>query len=402
VKIVYLHQYFVTPEMPGGTRSYEMARRLVAAGHDVHIVTTNQQPANGGRGWHESTTQGIHVHTLDVRYDNQMSNAARIRAFMRFALASARRAASLKGDVIFATSTPLTVAIPALFASTIGSTPFVFEVRDMWPDVPIAIGALKNPLAVWLAKQLELTAYRRAKHVVALAPGMREDIIAKGIAADKVSVIPNGCDLDVFATASGPSPRGEYPWLGDRKLLLYPGTIGKVNGVDYLVRLAAAMAERDPEVRFAVIGRGRERDAVRALAEQHGVLDRSFFMMDALPKVELARWMRAADMVVALITGPRVIWKDGVQNKFFDALAAGRPVASSFDGWQSQVATAEGVGLILDPNDASAAADLLLRTLHDEPWNARARVRARELAEGRFNRDRLAGELERVLVAAVQ
>ena len=402
MKIVYLHQYFLTPDKAGGTRSYEMARRLVAAGHDVHIVTTNQQPTHERREWRESTERGIHVHTLDVSYDNRMSNAARIRAFMRFALASARKAAALKGDVIFATSTPLTIAIPALFASTIGSTPFVFEVRDMWPDVPIAIGALKNPLAVWLAKQLELTAYRRAKHVVALAPGMREDIIGKGIAPGKVSVIPNGCDLDVFGTTSESSPRTEYPWLGDRKLVLYPGTIGKVNGVDYLVRVAAAVAERDPEVRFVAIGGGRESDMVRALAEKLGVLDRSFFMMDAIPKVELARWMHAADMVMALITGPRVIWKDAVQNKFFDALAAGRPVASSFDGWQSQVATAEGVGLILDPNDAEGSAELLLRTLHDDQWNARARLRARELAEGRFNRDRLAGELERVLVAAVQ
>jgi glycosyltransferase involved in cell wall biosynthesis len=329
-----------------------------------------------------------------------MSNGARIKAFMQFAFAAARRAASLRSDVIFATSTPLTIALPALFASTFGRTPFVFEVRDMWPDVPIALGALKNPLAIWLARQLEMTTYRRAKHVIALAPGMRQDIIDKGIDPQKVSVIPNGCDLNVFGTTTDPSPRSEFRWLGGRKLVLYAGTLGKVNGVDYLVRTAAAAAQIDPEIRFVVIGRGRERDAVRALAEEMNVLDRSFFMLEPLPKTELARWLHAADMIIALFTGPRAVWKDAVQNKFFDALAAGRPVANNFDGWQSQVAIAADVGLMLDPNNVDSAARTLVDALHDSDWLDNARLRARALAEGRFNRDRLATELERVLTAA--
>ena len=400
MRIVYLHQYFVTPNMAGGTRSFEMARRLVAAGHEVHVVTTDQSADARHRGWRESVESGIHVHWIGVPYGNEMSNAARINAFMRFALAAARRAASLRSDVIFATSTPLTIALPALFASMLGRTPFVFEVRDMWPDVPIALGVLRNPIAVWLAKQLEMTAYRRAKHVVALAPGMRQDIIDKGIDPQKVSVIPNGCDLDVFGVATDSSPRSEFRWLGGRRLVLYAGTLGKVNGVDYLVRIAAAAARIDPEIRFVVIGRGRERDKVRALAEEMNVLDRSFFMLESLPKTELARWLQAADMIVALFTGPRAVWKDAVQNKFFDALAAGRPIANNFDGWQSQVAVASGVGLMLDPDDVDSASRTLVDALNDSGWLDGARVRARALAEGRFNRDRLATELERVLVAA--
>ncbi len=141
--------------------------------------------------------------------------------FLRFRAArrSARRPASIKGDVIFATSTPLTIAIPALFASTLGRTPFVFEVRDMWPDVPIAMGALRNPVAIWLAQRLEMAAYRRAKHVVALAPGMREDIIKKGIPPEEGLRHPRTvANFYVFAAAPPASPpRLEYEWLGHRE-----------------------------------------------------------------------------------------------------------------------------------------------------------------------------------------
>jgi len=203
----------------------------------------------------------------------------------------------------FATSTPLTIAIPALLVSFWKRIPFVFEVRDMWPDVPIAIGAIRNPILVWLARWLERMTYRRAAHVVALAPGMREDIIAKGVPAEKITVIPNGCDLDVFASSDrGYSPRTEYAWLGDRKMLIFAGTLGLVNGVDYLVRLAHQVARLDPEIRFVVIGGGREKDAIRSLAGREGVLDRNFFMIEPMPKRELARWLSAADMAVALFT----------------------------------------------------------------------------------------------------
>src|SRR5262249_25944568 len=145
VRIVYLHQYFVTPSMAGGTRSYEMARRLVAAGHEVHMITTDQQASAGHHQWRETVEGGIRVHWIDVAYNNNMGFARRVVGFLTFALRAAGKAFRLQGDIIFASSTPLTVAIPALLASTRARVPFVFEVRDMWPDVPIAIGAIRSP-----------------------------------------------------------------------------------------------------------------------------------------------------------------------------------------------------------------------------------------------------------------
>jgi glycosyltransferase involved in cell wall biosynthesis len=331
-----------------------------------------------------------------------MGAARRVVAFVRFAFMATMKAARLDGDVIYATSTPLTIAIPALLASAWKKIPFVFEVRDMWPDVPIAVGALKNPLLVWLARGLEMLTYQRASHIVALAPGMRDDIIAKGIPPEKVSVIPNGCDVELFnAAPDGQSPRDEFAWLGERKLVLYAGTLGLVNGVDYLVRLAAVAARLSPETRFVVAGDGRESNAVRRLAAEAGVLDRNFFMLGPLPKRELVKWMQAADMTVALGTGPWIVWKDAVQNKFFDSLAAATPIANNFDGWQTRIAVDAGIGLMLDPMDVEDATRQLLGALADEMWLKAVPPRARALVEERFDRSKLASQLERILATVV-
>lgn len=400
MRIVYLHQYFVTPDMAGGVRSYEMARRLVALGHEVHMVTTDQKPARGPEApfWRETVEAGIRVYWAAVPYDNTMSNFARVRAFLSFAWHAARKAIALDGDVIFATSTPLTIAIPALLTVWRTRRPMVFEVRDLWPAVPIAIGALRNPLLKAAARWLERTAYRNSARVVALAPGMGEEVVATGYPADKVVIIPNGCDLASAADpAGGAELRRQHAWLGDRPLLMFAGTFGLVNGMPYLVELAAAIARLDPEIRIVAVGTGREYPRVEALARERGVLDRNFFLMGQVSKRDVAAWLGAADMSIALFTGPSIIWRDAVQNKFFDSLAAGKPVANNFPGWQSKIAAEAGAGLILSATDHEAAAGDVVRALRDPQWMARAAAAARDLAINRFDRDKLGAQLARLL-----
>jgi glycosyltransferase involved in cell wall biosynthesis len=401
MRVVYLHQYFVTPDMAGGARSYEMARRLVAAGHEVHMVTSDQQARSGSAPWRESREAGIHVHWAAVPYDNVMSYAQRMRAFVDFAWRAARRAASLKGDVVFATSTPLTIALPGVFAARCSRCPMVFEVRDLWPAVPIAIGAIRHPAAVAAARWLERFAYRNSAHIVALAPGMRDEIVATGVPEQRVTVIPNGCDLATFDDlAAGAALRYQHAWLADRPLLVFTGTFGLVNGMDYLPRLAAGLAEIDADIRVVAIGAGREFESTRRLAGSLGVLDRNLFLLGQRPKLEAAAWTQAADMTLALFTGPSIVWRDAVQNKFFDSLAAGKPVANNFPGWQSLIAEEAGAGLILPADDVPAAARRMAAALRDRAWLESAGAAARRLAETRFNRDELARQLVTVLERA--
>lgn len=398
MQITYLHQYFVTPEMAGGIRSYEIARRLVSMGHSVRMIAADCSPKGGSRGWRVEKVEGVEVHWLPTPYDNKMSYRERTAAFIRFARGATLRACRYPTDLVFATSTPLTIAIPGIIASFWRRAPMVFEVRDMWPDVPIAMGALGNPMLRAGAKLLEQAAYRTAAHIVALAPGMREDIIAKGISPDKVSINPNGADFDIFGSVlDAPSVRSQNVWMGDRPMILYTGTIGKATGVEYAVELAAAMLELDPEIRFPIVGDGAEGERIRLLATRLGVLDRNIFFLGRMSKRETSQWVRECDIMLALFTGPRVLWKDAVQNKFFDALAAGKPTANNFDGWQTRVAEKTDSGLLIDPANPRAAAAVLQSRLRDPVWMAASRKAALKLGRETFDRNILVARLDKIL-----
>jgi glycosyltransferase involved in cell wall biosynthesis len=400
MRIVYLHQYFNTPDMPGATRSYELARRLVQKGHRVDMITSDRSDGPGSASpWRISDESGITVHWVRVPYSNVMSFRERLMSFFRFALLAARRASSIDADVIFATSTPLTIALPAIYARKRSRIPMVFEVRDLWPDVPIALGVLKNPLAKWAARKLEKSAYRNSAHIVALAPGMKDEIAKKGYPEPQITVIPNGCDIELFeqCTQAAEKLREEHDWLAKRPLVVYAGALGRINAVDYLVDIAAHVRLLDPEVRFVVVGTGIEADNIERHARKLGILVKNFFMMGQVSKKTAAAWIKTADMTIALVRGPRFIWKDATQNKYFDSLAAATPVASNYDGWQATIASAAGAGVIIDNENAEAAARRLAELVRDQRWLTHASGAARALANGEYSRDRHADELERVL-----
>ncbi len=395
MRIVYLHQYFTTPNMVGGTRSYEMARRLVRWGHEVHMVTSDY--CGHSRRWVQTEEDGIHVHWAPVRYSNQMGFKRRIVAFLRFAILAARRAARLPGDLIFATSTPLTIALPGVYAARRKSIPMVFEVRDLWPEMPILFGALRSRPAIAAARWLERFAYRNARHIVALGEGLAAGVRAAGYPEDRITIIPNGCDLKMFRVPqqAGHDFRRRYPWLGDRPLVVYTGTLGKANGVDYLARLAAAVHKRDSEVRFLVVGSGREEDKVRATAEELRVLNRNLFMHAPLPKNRMPAVLSAAD--IAIVTIANYPWNfTEASNKALDAFAAGRPVAINHQRGIAEIIRQTGSGLVLR-DDLESAAGQLIRAIRSPQWCSRARAAAARLAEERFDRDVLASTLESVL-----
>lgn len=395
MRILYLHQYFNTPDMAGGTRSYEMARRLVNLGHDVYMITSDRTSGSGAERWRVEEVEGIHVHWLSVPYSNDMRYSRRLLAFFRFAFGAAGRAASLKADVVFASSTPLTIVLPAVFSARRQGIPMILEVRDLWPEIPIVVGALKDPISRFLAKRLERFAYRNSRRVVALSPGMKRGIVDRGYPADQVAVIPNASDIALFDV--GPEPgqqiRARYDWLRERPLVIYMGALGTINGVDYLVRVAAAARRTDPDVRFAVIGTGREEDRIRRLAGKHGVLNINFFMLGTISKQETPAWLSAADIATSLVIDIPALWANSA-NKFFDTLAARKPVAINYGGWQADLLRQHSAGIVLDPRDAEAAAENLIEALRDASWLRHTGAAAGRLAEREFARDKLASELE--------
>lgn len=387
--------------MAGGTRSYEMGRRLVAWGHEVHMITTDRDgrfPKD--KIWHETEEAGIHVHWTPVPYGNAMPYNERIKAFFAFSWRAARRAVAIGGDIVFATSTPLTIAIPGVYASKRLGIPMVFEVRDLWPEVPIALGALKNPLTIAAAQWLERFAYRNAAHIVALAPGMKEHVAGKGYPEDKITVIPNGADVELFnvSPAEGQIIRKKYNWLGNRPLIVSCGTLGAVNGIDQLIDLAAEINKINQDVCFVVLGSGKEEIKLKEHARSVGILDSVFFMLGTIPKLDVPKWLSAADACAVFYEGPEIVWKDSVPNKFFDCLAAGKPFISNIAGWSQAIAAKSGSGIIINSKNLAESSNEILEFIFNKNKLTLAREHSRKLANGVFNRSRLAKELEIILL----
>ncbi|HVV30693.1 MAG TPA: glycosyltransferase family 4 protein [Mycobacteriales bacterium] len=391
MRIVYLHQYFNTPDMAGSTRSYEMATSWAAAGHEVHVITSARKPAGRvRRGWRAECIDGITVHWRSVPYGNEMGFVQRVRAFLTFAALAGPRARSIRPDAVFATSTPLTIILPALVATALRRSRLVFEVRDLWPQLPIATGHLRHPLLIRAAQLLETLAYRSSRMIVALSPGMAEGVIARGTPEQKVVVAPNACDTHMFTVppAVGLRYRRGHPQLGTGPLIAYCGTLGEINGVSYLVRLAAIMRRIHPDAVFGIYGTGKDEPEVRALARRLGVLDANLFMMGAVPKREIVEVLSAAAVAVSLFR-PIPEMEMNSANKFFDALAAGRPVAINYGGWQAELIRQTGCGVVLHPGDIETAAEELNSFLQSNTLQERAREAARRLATGPFARSRI-------------
>lgn len=382
--------------MKGGTRSYEMAKRMVRKGHEVHMITSYRDCDAEAKikSWRTESIDGMNVHWLPVPYNNKMSYWARLKAFLAFAMKAGKKAIEVKGDIIFATSTPLTIAIPAVKAKRKLKIPLVFEVRDLWPELPIAMGALKSPVTKFLAKRLEKYAYFNSEHVVALSPGMAKGVEKVGYSRERISTIPNSSDLELFNVNDncGQEFIQRRPWLAGGPLILYAGTLGHINDVSWLASLAEKVNRLEPNIRFLVIGEGVDEKKLYETAESLGVLNKNFFIEKQIPKSQIPNALNAATVCSSLFLPIEEMWANSA-NKFFDALAAGKPVMINYKGWQKEIIEEHNVGIYLDYYCLEGAARKLISLATNLEECERFGDRARELAEQKFSRDKLASDL---------
>ncbi len=400
----------MTRDGSGGTRSYEFARRLVADGDAVTMVTAGP----GG----EREVDGIRVVEARGGYGDYMratkvGYGRRLLAFGRFALAAT--AAALRGprpDVVFATSPPLTMALPAIVAARRWRAPLVFEVRDLWPEAPIQMGALRSPWMRRLARWLERAVYRSASEIVALSPGMRDGIVAAGTDPARVTLIPNASDLDLFSPDLDPGDlRDRLGIAGDDFLCAYFGTMGEANDLTQVVEAAALLDAREAQVAaggasgaatrrvvFVLQGEGKRRPALEADVRRRGLGNVVF--APAGDKLAAARLAAASDACMTIFKDVPILATNS-PNKLFDTFAAGRPAIVNTDGWQRALVEEHEAGVFARPGDAADLAEQV-RALAADPERARAYgVNARALAEREFDRDLLAARLRGVLERAV-
>lgn len=399
MRVLYIHQYFVDPNGAGGTRSLEFARRLVRDGHEVTMLTSNAMMsarfAASARS-QRHVIDGIDVAVVPVRYDNAMGPAPRLLAFAWFAVRSLRHILrSRRPDVIIATSTPLTVVIPGVFAMLWHRRRMVFEVRDVWPEVPIQMGYLTNPLSRGLARLMERTAYFAAAEIVALSPGMADVVASVSRSRRRITIVPNSSDVDRFGVAANASEPGAASGQPVTTDFVYAGTLGRANDVGWLVDVAAHL-DGSSNARFVIVGAGAEREEIERRASAAGLLGDRILVVDPVPKDQMPAVLESAAVCLSLFASVSAL-ETTSPNKLFDALAAGRPILVNYGGWQQELLERADCGFRLD-RDPSVAA-LQVASLAIDPDRRRSMGRnARRLAESTFSREQLYREWRDVLL----
>lgn len=384
----------------GGTRSYEFARRFVARGHAVRMVTAAGAGEPARREVDGIEVHGVRAGFADYVRATKLGYARRALEFARFALAAT--AAVLRGprpDVIYATSPPLTMALPALLAAARHRAPLVFEVRDLWPEAPIQMGALTNPLAIRGARALEHLAYRRAAHVIALSPGMRDGVVATGVAEEKVTLVPNASDLELFSPSVDGSQTRERLGLDGRFVCSYFGTMGEANDLTQVVEAAALLEERGEEdVTFVLHGDGKRRGELERLARSRGT-GNVVFSDPIADKTSVARLAAASDACLTIYKDVPILYTCS-PNKLFDTFAAGRPAIVNTPGWLRELVEDHEAGVYVRPSDPADLADKVVELRDNPELVERYGRNARRLAEEQFDRDKLAARVLEVLEAA--
>lgn len=391
--VIYFHQHFSTPKGAAGIRSYEMGRRMVEQGHAVTMVCGSFGPGVTGltqpfeRGRRRGMVDGIDVIEMDLSYSNKDGFVKRTGLFMKFALASMGLALREDYDIAFATTTPLTAGLPGIAARWLRRKPFVFEVRDLWPELPREMGAITNPVVLWLLSVLEWSSYRSAHRCIGLSPGIVDGIAKRGVPRDRIAMIPNGCDLEIFNvpedTAWRPAEVAESDLMA-----VFSGTHGLANGLSAVLDAANVLKARNrDDIKIVLIGDGKLKPELVARAEREGL--RNMVFHDPVPKARLASLFVSADIGLQCLANIPAFYYGTSPNKFFDYISAGLPVLNNYPGWLAGMIEEEKCGFPVPPDDAEAFADALERAAADRNALVGMGTNARALASREFARDRL-------------
>lgn len=403
MRILYFHQHFSTPQGAAGIRSYQMARRAVAQGHRVTMVCGSYGTGTTGltspfaKGRRAGTVDGIDIIEFDLSYSNADGLMKRAGTFLKFALGSVGVALRSDYDLAFATTTPLTAGIPGLAARWLRRKPFVFEVRDLWPELPRAMGVIRNPVILWALGALEWASYRSAQRCVALSPGIAHGITRRGIDPARIAMIPNGSDIDIFQAAD------VAPWrpagvLSTDLMAIFTGTHGQANGLEAVLEAAAVLQARDRDnIKIVLVGDGKRKPALQARAAELDL--RHVIFHPPVPKARLAGLMASADIGVQCLANVPAFYFGTSPNKFFDYIAAGLPVLNNYPGWLAELITTSNCGFAVPPDAPDAFADALETAATDRAALAVMGQNAGALAVRDFDRDLLAAQWIRWVTA---
>lgn len=407
-----MHILFVSDNFPpemgaGAARTFEHAKRWVALGHQVTVLCAVPNFPEGRlfKGYknrfQSETMQGI---TVERVWTYMAPNAGFFRRTLdqaSFMLSAIARAFFLpRPDVVVATSPHLLQSVSGYVISLVKRRPFVFELRDLWPDSIVAVGAMRESLLIRLLRKLEYFMYRRADKIVSVTQSFKHVLTSNGIPPERIAVVPNGTDLEMYEPGERPRDLEKRYGFDGKFVAAYVGTVGMAHGLVTLLDAAERLRERD-DIRFMIVGAGATKDELVAIARSRQLTNVVF--TGAVPKCEVAPHWRLSDVALVLLRD-LPLFEQVIPSKMFEAMGVGRPIILGVRGESRQILQASGAGVAIPPENAAELAGAIL----DIATN-RERARAMGLAGQTFvrthyDRDvlarRMLGELETVNAGA--
>jgi glycosyltransferase involved in cell wall biosynthesis len=379
MKIHYIHQYFMTPADGGGTRSYHLAKGLVNAGIEVEMITSHEK-----NEYDFKLIDGIRVHYLPVGYQQDFGFIKRIWAFLAFVRLAKKHITKLpRPDYFYITSTPLTTGWIGLWAKKKFAVPYIFEVRDLWPDAPVQVGVINNPLLKRYLYHLERKIYRNALKIVALSPGIA-NVIRQRCPDCKIHLVPNFADTEFFTPSEKNEQILKKLGLSNKFTIAYAGAIGRVNAVNEILILANLAQEKELYFQFVVMGKGTHVDELLVESERLGL--HNFHYIPFGNKEKVKELLSVSDMAFVSFAHLPVL-KTNSPNKFFDALAAGKAIVVNHKGWVHDLVKQYDLGFYFNPAKPMEVLEKLQAIAENKHLLKKHQGNSRELAENYFSKE---------------
>ncbi len=394
MQVLYFHQHFTTPDGGGGTRSYEYAKRLIERGHQVTMICGSHSGYHTGllcpfvKKKRQGVVDGIKVIEFQLQYSNHDGFVKRSITFLRFVWHAIKIVLFYDYDIVFSTSTPLTTGIPGIFAKLFRRKPFVFEVRDLWPELPKAMGVIKNTILLKMIDMLETWIYYAADVCIGLSPGI-VDGIRKKVPKKKILLLPNGCDIAWFSKNNQrkllPDPIARHDFVA-----VFSGAHGIANGLEAVLDVAEILKKlnRD-DIKFLFVGEGRKKSFLQQRAASKELNNCIF--MDPIPKREIPQLFRSVDVGLMILANIPAFYYGTSPNKFFDYIAANLPVIINYPGWLADLIEKYNCGFVVKPDAPSDFANILIQCADAKHNLSKISDNSKKLAE-KYNRVILAND----------
>ena len=368
MKILLLNQAFVSPDEPGHTRHFEMAKFLQARGHELVIIASDLNYQTGEQTvvrkgiFAEQNFDGVRVLRSYIYPALHRSYFWRIISFFSFMFSSVWTALQVRDvDLVMGTTPPIFQAVSAWFVAWMRRKPFLLEVRDLWPEFGVGMGVLTNPILIELGRWLEKFLYARATHILVNSPAYKDYMIGKGVPEKKITYIAYGTDVDMFnPQMDGSSIRAELG-LQDKFVVLYAGALGQANDIDTILR-AAQRLNNEEKIRFVLFGDGKERMRLQSEAERMKLSNVIFAGVRA--KKEMPCVVASADVCLAILQAIPM-FRTTYPNKVFDYMAAGRATVLVIDGVSRELIESSDGGVFIQPGDDAMLAQKILELSKD-------------------------------------